>query len=113
MYVRIRGEAEVLVERRNIVGKENGRRGASSRGFVPRIRQFCGRPNTGVRYENVANPTQATGTPPLHNVGFRKIIVETLNSVGHPTRCPQPLNSVRQKVSYIVQCLRNDFLKPT
>ena len=30
-----------------------------------------------------------------------------------PTRCPQPLNSVRLMVSYIVQCLHNDFLKLT
>ena len=57
--------------------------------------------------------TQVAGTPPLHNVGFQKILVETFNNVGHPTRCPQPLNSVRQTVSYIVQCLHHDFLKPT
>ena len=46
--------------------------------------------------------TQVAGTPPFHNVGFKKLLVETLNSVGHPTRCPQPLNSVRLMVSYIV-----------
>ena len=56
---------------------------------------------------------QVAGTPPPHNGGFKKVIVETLNNVGHPTRCPQPLNSVRQMVSYIVQCLRNVFFKPT
>ena len=49
------------------------------------------------------------GPPPLHNVGFKKILVETLNNVGHPTRCPQPLNSVRLMVSYIVQCLHKYF----
>ena len=49
----------------------------------------------------------------MHNVGFKKILVETLNNVGHPTRCPQPLNSVRLMVSYIVRCLHNDFFKPT
>ena len=43
--------------------------------------------------------------PPLHNVGLKNILVETLNNVGHPTRCPQPLNSVRLMVSYIIQCL--------
>ena len=55
---------------------------------------------------------QVAGTPPLHNVGFKKNIAETLNNVGHPTRCLQPLNSVRLMVSYIVQCLDNIFLSP-
>ena len=36
--------------------------------------------------------------PPLHNVSFKNILVETLNNVGHPTRCPQSLNSVRLMV---------------
>ena len=57
--------------------------------------------------------TQVAGTPPLHNVGFKKSVVETLNNAGHPTRCPQPLNSVRLMVSYIVQCLHNYCFKPT
>ena len=57
--------------------------------------------------------THVAGTPPFHNVSIKKILVETLNNVRHPTRCPQPLNSVRQMVSYIVQCLRNVFFKPT
>ena len=48
--------------------------------------------------------TQVAGTPPLHNVGINKVVVETLNNVVHPTRCPQPLNSVRLMVSYIAQC---------
>ena len=56
---------------------------------------------------------QVAGTPPPHNGGFKKVIVETLNNVGHPTRCPQPLNSVRLMVSHIVQCLHSDFFKPT
>ena len=46
--------------------------------------------------------------PPLHNVGLN-IFAETLNNVGHPTRCPQPLDSVRLMVSYIALCLHNDF----
>ena len=49
--------------------------------------------------------TQVAGTPPLHNVGINKVVVETLNNVVHPTRCPQPLNSVRLMVP--------EFLKPT
>ena len=57
--------------------------------------------------------TQVAGPPPLHNVSFKKTLVETLNNVGHPTRCPQPLNSVRLMVSYIVQRLHNYFFKPT
>ena len=43
----------------------------------------------------------------------KNILVEILNNVGHPTRCPQSLNSVLLTVSYIVQCLHNYFLKPT
>ena len=49
----------------------------------------------------------------MHNVAFKKILVETLCNVRRPTRCPQPLHSVRLMVSYTVQCLRNDFFKPT
>ena len=68
----------------------------------------------GVRYgSGTGVATQVTGTPPLHNVGFKNILVETLNNVGHPTRCPQSLNSVRLMVSYIVQCLHNYWFKPT
>ena len=52
------------------------------------------------------------GTLPLHIVGLKNILVETLHNVGHPTRCPKPLNSVRLMVPYIVQCLHNDFFKP-
>ena len=48
--------------------------------------------------------------PPLAQVGFRNILVETLNNVRHP--CPQPLSSVRLLVSYMVQCLHNVFLSP-
>ena len=53
------------------------------------------------------------GTLPLHIVGLKNILVETLHNVGHPTMCPKPLNSVRLMVPYIVQCLHNDFFKPT
>ena len=49
--------------------------------------------------------TQVAGTPRLHKVDLKKILVQTLNDVGHPTRCPQPLNSVRLMVP--------EFLKPT
>ena len=41
MDFRIRGEAGVLAESRNIVRKKNGGRGASSRGFVGRIGFFA------------------------------------------------------------------------
>ena len=57
--------------------------------------------------------TQVAGTPPLPNVGFKNILVETFNNIGHPTRCPQPLNSVRLMMSFIVQGLHNVFFKPT
>ena len=53
------------------------------------------------------------GPPRCTMWALKNILVETLNNVGHPTRCPQPLNSVRLMVSYIVQCLHNDFFKPT
>ena len=43
--------------------------------------------------------------PPSAHCGLQKILLETLNNVGQRTRCPQPLNSVRLMVSYIVQCL--------
>ena len=61
----------------------------------------------------ICSRSQVPGTPPLNNVGLKNVLVETLNNVGHPTRCPQPPNSVRLMVSYIVQCLHNDFFKPT
>ena len=51
--------------------------------------------------------------PPGTIWALKKILVETLNNVGHPTRRPQPVNSVRLMVSCVVQRLRNDFLKPT
>ena len=57
--------------------------------------------------------TQVAGTPPFDNVGFRNILVGTLNNVGHPTRRPHYLNSIRVMVSYIVQCLHNVYFKLT
>ena len=62
-------------------------------------------------YELAGTNTHVAETPPLQNVSFKKVIVDTLNNVGPLTRCPQPLNSVRLMVSYIAQCLHNDFFE--
>ena len=70
-------------------------------------------PPFGVVFSRRALPSQVAGTPPLNNGGLKNILVEMLNNVGHPTRCPQPPNSVRLPVSYIVQCLHNDVFKAT
>ena len=63
----------------------------------------------------VSRPHRWPGPHPLHNVGFKKKLVETMNKVlwQTPARCRQPLNTVRPMVCYIVQCFHYDFLTPT
>ena len=56
--------------------------------------------------------TSQVGRTPPCTIGALKIIVETLNNVGHPTRCPQHLNSVRLMMSYSGQCPHNVVLSP-
>ena len=49
--------------------------------------------STGGRRTEMSLATQVAGTPPSHIVGLKIILVETLNNVGHPTRCPQPIGT--------------------
>lgn len=56
--------------------------------------------------------TLVDGTPPLAHCGRKRIPVDTLDNVAKPTRCRQPLNSIRLMVCYIFQNPRNDFLNP-
>ena len=62
-------------------------------------------------------PYRGPGPSPFHNVGFKQILMETSNNLGYPTRCPQPLNSVRLliMVSYntLVSASTMFFFKPT
>ena len=86
----------------------------SGRGWHTRSQFFIKGPGLALAPKIMCPPITAGGRDlPLAQSGLQKILVETLNNVGHLTRCPQPLNSVRQMVSsYIVQCLHNEFFKP-
>ena len=56
-------------------------------------------------------PHRWPGSPPPCTMWTFKNSCGDMNNVGHPTRCPQPLNSVSPVVSYVVQCLQKDFFK--
>lgn len=56
--------------------------------------------------------SQVAGTPLLHNVGVKQIILD-IEQYSNPTRRRQPFNSVRLIVCYVVQCVHEDCFTPT